>query len=78
MLTDSWGGREKQLAELPPGGEKALNASVAQAISSDVEPSASDGVPKQGDDGLPPGGQKALNASMKQAIASDVEPSARR
>jgi hypothetical protein len=74
----SWGGREKQLADLPPGGEKALNASMSQAIASDVEPSASDGFPKKGDDTLPPGGQKALNASMKQAITSDVEPAARK
>lgn len=37
-VTYSWGGREKKLAELPPGGEKALDKSEQQAVSTGVPP----------------------------------------
>jgi hypothetical protein len=33
---NSWGGREKKLEELPPGGEKALEASLHAAEGADV------------------------------------------
>jgi hypothetical protein len=66
------------LAELPPGGEKALNASMQQAIQSDVEPSVESHGSQKVNMEPPPGGQKALKASMQQAIKSDVEPPARR
>ena len=32
----SWGGREKKLAKLSPGGTKAETASVEPAITTDV------------------------------------------
>jgi hypothetical protein len=65
---------KKKLAELPPGGEKTLNASMQQAIQSDVELCGSQKVNME----PPPDGQKALKASMQQAIKSNVEPPARR
>ena len=37
---NSWGGREKKLAELPPGGEKALEASLHTAEAADVPETA--------------------------------------
>lgn len=66
------------MAELPPGGEKALNASMQQAIQSDVEPPVEPLGSNKINTSPPPGGEKALKASMQQAIKSDVEPAARR